>query len=51
MIDDGGQSIATDRVMVFIDGSNLYHSLRDFCNRTDLDYQRFAGVVPGPGEK
>jgi uncharacterized LabA/DUF88 family protein len=26
-----------DRVMVFIDGSNLYHSLKDVFHRTDLD--------------
>ena len=26
-----------DRVMVFIDGSNLYHSLKQIFNRTDLD--------------
>ena len=27
----------TDRVMVFIDGSNLYHSLKTFFKRTDMD--------------
>ena len=31
-----------DRVMVFIDGSNLYHSLKDFFKRTDLDIGRFC---------
>ncbi|MCX6003899.1 MAG: NYN domain-containing protein [Chloroflexi bacterium] len=31
-----------DRVMIFIDGSNLYHSLKAFFNRTDLDIGRFC---------
>jgi uncharacterized LabA/DUF88 family protein len=26
-----------DRVMVFIDGSNLYHSIKSLFNRTDID--------------
>ena len=28
--------------MVFIDGSNLYHSLKSFFNRTDLDIGKFC---------
>jgi len=28
---------STERVMVFIDGSNLYHSLKGFFNRADID--------------
>ena len=31
-----------DRVAVYIDGSNLYHSLRSLANRTDLDFLEFA---------
>ena len=31
-----------DRVMVFIDGSNLYHSLKAFFKRTDLDIGKFC---------
>jgi len=31
-----------DRVMVFIDGSNLYHSLKDSFHRTDLDIDRLC---------
>ena len=31
-----------DRVMIFIDGSNLYHSLKAFFNRTDLDIGKFC---------
>lgn len=32
----------TDRVMIFIDGSNLYHSLKGFFKRTDLDMGKFS---------
>ena len=32
----------TDRVMIFIDGSNMYHSLKAHFNRTDLDIGRFC---------
>ncbi len=32
----------TDRVMVFIDGSNLYHSLKNFFKRTDIDMGKFC---------
>ena len=31
-----------ERVAIFIDGSNLYHNVRQHCNRTDLDLQRLA---------
>ena len=31
-----------DRVMIFIDGSNLYHSLKAYFNRTDLDIGKFG---------
>ena len=31
-----------DRVMVFIDGSNLYHSLKNHFSRTDLDIGKFC---------
>ena len=31
-----------ERVMVFIDGSNLYHSLKQFFNRTDLDIGKLS---------
>ena len=32
----------TDRVMIFIDGSNLYHSLKGFFKRTDIDIGKFS---------
>ncbi len=31
-----------ERVMIFIDGSNLYHSLKNHFKRTDLDIGRFC---------
>ena len=31
-----------ERVMVFIDGSNLYHSLKHYYGRTDLDIGKFC---------
>ena len=31
-----------DRVMVFIDGSNLYHVLTQSCGRHDLQFDKFA---------
>ena len=32
----------TDRVMIFIDGSNLYHSLKNFFKRTDIDIGKLS---------
>lgn len=32
----------TERVMIFIDGSNLYHSLKNHFNRADLDLGKFS---------
>ena len=31
-----------ERVAIFIDGSNLYHSLEENCGRFDLDFGAFA---------
>jgi uncharacterized LabA/DUF88 family protein len=36
-----------ERVMIFIDGSNLYHSLKNYFNRTDLDLGRFTRKLIG----
>jgi len=36
-----------ERVMIFIDGSNLYHSLKNICGRTDLDIGRFCRKLWG----
>ena len=38
---------ADDKVMVYIDGSNLYHSLRGVARRTDLDFLAFAKKLVG----
>ena len=35
----------SERVAVYIDGSNLYHSLQSFHQRTNLDYGRFASKL------
>lgn len=31
-----------ERVTIYIDGSNLYHSLKTVCGRTDLNFREFA---------
>ena len=36
-----------DRVMVYIDGSNLYHSLNEAAGRTDLDFSKFSQKLVG----
>ena len=36
-----------ERVMIFIDGSNLYHSLKNHFGRTDLDIGRFCNKILG----
>ncbi len=35
----------TERIMVFIDGSNLYHSLKSFFRRTDIDIGKFSNKL------
>jgi len=35
----------TDRLMIFIDGSNLYHSLKGHFRRTDIDMGKFANKI------
>ena len=37
----------TDRVAVYIDGSNLYHSLRQLEGRTNIDFSAFARKLAG----
>lgn len=36
-----------EKVSVYIDGSNLYHSLKDMTNRTDLDFSKFTAKLIG----
>lgn len=33
------------RVMVFVDGSNLYHSVRSEYGRTDIDFAKLCGLL------
>ena len=35
----------TDRIMVFIDGSNMYHSLKGFFKRANIDLGKFANKL------
>lgn len=35
----------TERVMIFIDGSNLYHSLKSFFNRADVDMGKLGNKL------
>ena len=35
----------SDRIMIFIDGSNLYHSLKHYFKRTDIDMGKFASKL------
>jgi len=37
----------TDRVMIFIDGSNMYHSLKAYFKRTDIDIGKFCQKILG----
>ena len=36
-----------NRVMVYVDGSNLYHSLKQVAGRTDLDFAKFSKKLAG----
>ncbi len=38
-------TVKTDRVMIFIDGSNMYHSLKNYFRRADVDIGRFTGKL------
>jgi len=41
------QTRTSERVMIFIDGSNMYHSLKHFYKRTNLDIGRFCQKILG----
>ena len=38
-------NLPSQRVMVFIDGSNLYHSLDENCHRFDVDFAAFSSKL------
>jgi uncharacterized LabA/DUF88 family protein len=40
-------SFRSERVMVFIDGSNMYHSLKALFHRTDIDLGKFSEKLLG----
>ena len=42
--------IAPRRVMIFIDGSNLYHVLKQNTDKRDLDYKKFSQKLCGDRE-
>ena len=42
--------IAPRRVMIFIDGSNLYHVLKQNTDKRDLDYKKFSEKLCGDRE-
>jgi hypothetical protein len=37
----------TDRVMIYIDGSNVYHSLKSIYGYTNLDFEAFTKRLAG----
>lgn len=37
--------MSDERVAIFIDGSNLYHGLRDQIGKTNLDFQKFGELL------
>ncbi len=43
-------SLSQKRVTIFIDGSNLYHGIKNDLKRYDLNYQAFANVLCGERE-
>ncbi len=43
-------SVARRRVMIFIDGSNLYHVLKQNTDKRNLDYKKFAEKLCGDRE-
>ncbi|MHB8840686.1 MAG: LabA-like NYN domain-containing protein [Candidatus Aquicultor sp.] len=42
-----------DRVIIFIDGSNFYHSIKGYCGKSDskLDYRELSKKIAGDGRK
>jgi uncharacterized LabA/DUF88 family protein len=42
MSEEPNEDHNSDRIAIFIDGSNLYHSLDEHCHRFDLDFKIFT---------
>lgn len=43
----GAKRVDDERVMIFIDGNNLYHDLKEHYNRTDIDFTKFCKKLAG----
>ncbi|HHI02541.1 MAG TPA: NYN domain-containing protein [candidate division Zixibacteria bacterium] len=39
--------VYNERVMIFIDGNNLYHSLKNVIGKTNLEFEKFANRLVG----
>ncbi|MCD6163634.1 MAG: NYN domain-containing protein [candidate division Zixibacteria bacterium] len=44
---EDNQSVSNERVMIFIDGNNLYHSLKHVVGNTNLDFDKFSHKLAG----
>lgn len=46
-IQNGMGRIINERVMIFIDGNNLYHSLKHVVGKTNLEFEKFSRRLAG----
>ncbi len=44
---NGNNRNKNERVMIFIDGNNLYHSLKHVIGRTNLEFEKFSSRLSG----
>ncbi len=44
---NGNNRNRSERVMIFIDGNNLYHSLKHVIGRTNLEFEKFSSRLVG----
>ena len=42
--------LSNEKVNIYVDGSNTYHSLRNQIGRSDLDFLAFARKLVGEGQ-
>lgn len=40
-----------ERVMIFIDGSNLYHALKEKCGKTKVDFGHLVEALVGASRR
>jgi uncharacterized LabA/DUF88 family protein len=43
----GSRPVFNERVMIFIDGNNLYHSLKHVIGKTNLEFEKFSSRLSG----